>query len=568
VIGKEKRRQSVATRLIAGGATLALAAVVTAGAPAGASTVGVGTTNTTTSVLTLQLGQGGSLLNLALLTDRGGANIDPHAGTLGAAASLIPLSITSQALHLNISLPPITTGQPGGTASASGSALSLTSLGVPASLATATIDPTALASSYVAGAAHSTMSSAQVNDLSLVGGGLASINLLASSLGADALTAQADGTRGVQIGNVNLLDLGALLQGLGVSLASLPLSALSTLTSQLGLPLPGLNAGTTLADEVNGLSATLTSLRQALVGATTSITTPVDAVAQGVLGALKLPIPTVGSLVTSVNNEITQVQTLLVGLVTSALNSLDSFPLVQLSATTLGIATTAADELSDSSAGVSATPINLTVAGIKLPTVDPGATLATVDGIIGQADSTLNSLLGTLGLPANLLSLSFLNEDHDVAQEANYISSAAGLNLLTLKVAPLDPTAVLKAVTSLVGPTLTSILGSSPSTTGLGASNAMSTLEGLLGQAAPLLNGTELQIASLAGASTYTFAPVPAAGNPPTNTPAAPIPVNLPHTGGDPALAIAGLILAAVGVGAVRWRRVAVARHDRLSDVV
>ncbi|HEY2428980.1 MAG TPA: hypothetical protein VGI06_08630, partial [Acidimicrobiales bacterium] len=345
----------------------AVAGVVVGAAPASASTVGVGTTNTKTSVLTLQLGQNGSLLNLGLLTDTGGANIDPHGGTLGSATSLVPITLSSPALHLNLSTPAVATSQPGGQSNASSPALTLSSLGVPAALAAATIKPAALHSDYAAGAAHSTMTAAEVDGLSVVGGALANISLLASNLGADALTGQADGNRGVQIGNVNLLDLGALLQGLGVNLSSLPVGAVSQLLTQLNLPVPNVAGGTSLAGDVTNLSNTLTSLRQTLVGATTQITTPVDQTVAPILGQLNLPVPTTGALVSQVNADITSVQNTLVSLLTGVLSKLDSFPLVQLAATQLGINETAADTVGDSVAAVNVAPLKLTVAGVSLP---------------------------------------------------------------------------------------------------------------------------------------------------------------------------------------------------------
>jgi len=531
---------------------LAVVGVMVGGVPASAATVGVGTTNTKTSVLTLELGQNGSLLDLGLLTDTGGANIDPHAGTLNAGASLVPVTLSSSALNLHLSTPAISTLQPGGSAAAAGQALTLGALGVPAALATATIKPAALASSYVAGAAHSTMSAAEIDNLTLAGGALASIDLLSSTLGADALTGQADGTRGVQVGTIKLLDLGALLKGLGIDLTSLPIGALSQLASQLNLPLPDLAGGSDLASEVASLSAALTSLRQSLVTATTTVTQPVDALAQSLLGQLDLPIPTVGSLVTTLNATIATVQTDLTTLLTTVLSSLDSIPLVQISGTSLGISTTAADTVSDSSAAVTVAPLTITVAGITLPTINPEAAVSTVNGVLAQANNALNNLLGSLGLPANLLSLSLLDQAHSVSQEFDYTSAAAGVTMLTAKIAAINPAVITAALSKLTGTTASSLLGSTPLGSLLGSSNAMAALDSLLGQAAPLLGGAQLQIASLAGASTYTFAPVPGA---PTTTPMAAPPVNLPHTGANPELAIAGVILFVMALAAARWRR-------------
>jgi hypothetical protein len=199
-------------------------------------------------------------------------------------------------------------------------------------------------------------------------------------------------------------------------------------------------------------------------------------------------------------------------------------------------------------------PLTVTVAGVSLP-INPQAAVNTVNGIVSQANGALNNLLGTLGLPTNLVSLALLDEAHSVSQEHDYTSAAAGVTLITAKIAAIDPSVITGALSKLTGTTASSLLGSTPLGSVLPSSGAMSTLDGLLGQVAPLLGGAQLQIASLAGASTYTFAPV-ASPSTPAAAPSAPLPVNLPHTGGDPALAVIGVILAALAVGAIRWRRV------------
>src|SRR5581483_5891351 len=125
-------------------------------------------------------------------------------------------------LHLNLSTPPISTLSPGGNTTAESQPLTLTSLGIPALLATATLKPADLHSQFASTAAHSQMSAAEIDNLGLVGGALASVDLLSSTLGADAITSQADGARAVNIGTLKLLDLGALLKGIGADLTSLP----------------------------------------------------------------------------------------------------------------------------------------------------------------------------------------------------------------------------------------------------------------------------------------------------------------------------------------------------------
>ena len=538
------------TRVVSSALAATVVSVVVGAAPSGATTPGVGTTTTKTSVLTVQLGQNGSLLNLGILTDTGGANIDSHGGTPQAATSLVPLTLSVPALHLDLSTPAITTLAPGGPSDAQSQAITLAGLGVPAAIATATIKPAALHSELTSLGAKSSIIAAEVDNVTLVGGALASIDLLSSKLGADALGASADGARGVNLGSIKLLDLGALLKGLGADLAALPLGGVSDLVNKLGLQLPGLTAGATLSDTVASLSTTLTQLRNTLVGATSTITGTVDSATQGILAGLKLPIPTVGSLVSDVNATISTVQDTLTGLLKTALSALDSFPLVQISGAQFGVATKAADTVANSIAQIGLSPLQITVAGIKLPAIDINSAVDTINGVLAQGNSVLGGLLKTLGLPDKLLSLSLLDQAKNVSQNGAYTTATAGLNVLDLKIAGLDPSVVLNAVSSLTGPVVGSLLGSSALGGLLGSSSSMGALNGLLGQTASLLNGAQIQVASLASASTYTVA-TPPAGNP--TAPATP--TSLPHTGGDPALAIIGTLTAVAALAGLRYRR-------------
>src|ERR1700722_4318286 len=128
------------TRVLSSALAATVVTVGVAAAPASASTTpaGVGGTTTTSSVLSLKIG---SLLNLGLLTDTGGESIDPSTGKLQAAGSLVPITLASPLLHLDLSTPAVSTLQPGGSADALGQALTLAGLGIPALLASGTLKP-------------------------------------------------------------------------------------------------------------------------------------------------------------------------------------------------------------------------------------------------------------------------------------------------------------------------------------------------------------------------------------------------------------------------------------------
>jgi len=91
------------TRLVAGGAALALAAGVIAGPASHAADSSAGTSETTTRVLEVELGSGGSLLGLSLVGEEGAATTT---GAASALARLRTFDITSGAVSaLNINGP-------------------------------------------------------------------------------------------------------------------------------------------------------------------------------------------------------------------------------------------------------------------------------------------------------------------------------------------------------------------------------------------------------------------------------------------------------------------------------
>ena len=534
-------------RILAASTAASLAGLAIGAGPAGASASGVGSTLTKTTVLSVQLGQGGSLLNLNVLADTGNASIDPHSGVPSAVASLSPLSVSSSVLHLNAAVPALQTKAPGGPSDIAGQALNLSSLGIPAALASGSVQAAALHSDFATTAAHSSMSDAEIDNLTLAGGALLSISQLSSSLGAAAITADANGFRGVNVGTIKALDLGALLKGLGINPATLPVPTVSALLAQLGTAVPGLPAGVSLNNFVTQLNNSLTSLRATLNTSLTQVTGTVDSTTQSLLGSLGISAPTLTSTVSQVNTVIDQVQAQLVSVLTNGLAALDSAPLVVVQATQLGITTKAADTLANSAVGVSVAPLKVTVAGVTLPTLDATSVVSTVNSALATATGALNSLVGSLGLPANLLGISALDQAKSLTTSGGYVNAVAGLTGLTLKIAAIDPTAVTTALSKLTGPTVSSLLGGAVSQLSLPATNAMGAVNTLLGSLAPLTGGATVQIASLTSASTFTATP---ATTTVTHTNA------LPHTGRDGRFALIGMLLAALALAAVRWVRV------------
>src|SRR4029077_14908657 len=101
----------------------------------------------------------------------------------------------------------------------------------------------------------------------------------------------------------------------------------------------------------------------------------------------------------------------LVAVLTQGLSALDSAPLVQVAATSVGVNTKAADTLAHSAVSITTAPISVTVAGISLPALDATSLAAAINGALSSANTALDGLLGKLGLPANLVSLSLLDQN-------------------------------------------------------------------------------------------------------------------------------------------------------------
>src|SRR5438874_1922934 len=329
------------------GAAVSLAALLGATAAAGgtaaAATKGVGNTRATTTVLNIGLGSNGSLLNVRVGGDDGTANIDPKVGTpSSAASSLSPLTSTSSVSALNLSLPKVSVSS---TGAADNKSVPSISLATP--LSTGSISPLSLSAvvDKVNGAASGLNSS--LTNVTVVGG-LLSVPTATSSLGAAAKPGDADGLRGLSIPSIQVLNVGAVLQGLGINPASLQLGQVGNALTALNVTVPdGSNpnlTGAQLVTLVNSISTVLnTGLPTGISGVlpATPLSDPTLASLLGPIGAL-IPggIPpadtTVGQLVTTLQGEITSV-------LTGALSGIANAPLLQVNNILVGISTKAAD---------------------------------------------------------------------------------------------------------------------------------------------------------------------------------------------------------------------------------
>ena len=570
----EKKKFGV--RLVAGAAALCLTAVLVAPSPAGAQAPeGVGTSKAAHTLLSLQLGNAGSLLNLGILADTAQSTIDSALEPANAYSKLVPVSLASGLLpnigNLVSALPTFESRTPGGQPSVSGSALNLGGqsglLGLPLSLLGGSLIPSSLTSALDGQGARSGIDT-KLLDLSLVSGllKLASVgNILSTNAGLPAAT----GTRTLGVDAISLLNLGDLLAGLNLDLAKLPLNIVSTLLSALQLPLALPGGAADLKSAVDGLTATITGILGQVTGNNALLSSVVNTVpgVSSLLSGLNLTtlLPLGGSSLVplqsldlglgTVQGLLNTLQGTLTGLLGSALNLLGNLPLLKLDGASIGATTKAADTLANSVADVTAKIGGLNVLGLQLPGVD----LVSVGNLLSSITTQLGNVLGIIDPSLkDLVKIGILEKATSLTTANGYNNALAGIDILSLKITP--PALLTNLVSTLTGNGALSalgILGSAGASTaalpvlGGGLLN-LGNLLNLPATVGALAQGLTLKVGSVTSSSQFRVASAPAPA-----AVAAPVPVEtLPRTGGDTrTLGLLAAGMATLALGVRRWAR-------------
>ena len=545
------------TRMIAAAATLTalLGAVVGAG-PAGASPSGVGTSKATDTILNVALGNAGSLFNLRVLGDDGSASIDPTVAKPSAAAtSLTALTAKSTSLPaigaINTTLGQFS-AQSTGAQQTTGSPVSLTT---PSSgplagfVANGSVNPATLTAAVDSTGARAGLNTV-LNDVSLAGGLLSlptvSGSKPSSNLGANALTGAADGLRGLSIPSLQVLNLGAVLQGLGIDVTKLPLTTVTGLLTQLQETVAA-NGGVLSPNAVKTLIDGIGTQLTALSGQTG--TDPLSGLPGGdptstIVGLLPAGV----TAPVTVDDALAALNTQLTDLLNSLLGALTNAPLLEVDNVQAGLVTKAADTVANSVATVTASLGRVWVGNIVVTDgVDLGSTAAQVSSLVNGVASQVNGVLTTLdpGL-AGLVSVKVLDQNKSITSSGGYTHALASLTALHVAV---TPPAALTSIVRGLNASETPISGLFPQgSTPDPVSQLMSTLNSTLGVSA-LGGGATVDAVSLSSTSDFT---VPA--SPGTVTPNAPSGTLAVTGSGTQLLGLAGLLLLALGVTA-RWLR-------------
>ena len=567
--------------------TAALATTVIAASaftgPAAAQAAGVGTSLTSTKVLTAQLGENGQLLDLLLLGDEARSTVDPAVAAPEAFSRLTAVTAKTAIVPNN----PINLTQGVFEARSNGAnevpivATPISGItGVPAALGpvlTGTVDAGKLTAKLTDGVASSGLNTS-ISNVNAVGG-LVSVASLKSTLDSAASGATSSATRGASVTDVTVLDLGNLLQGLGLPLGELTpaqvLALVDALAAQTGLPLP--SGATTATAALAQLQAALADLQGAVAvasPATTTVTSVVDSTTTTLLGTIggltgvTLTLPTdtttvVSTVLTTLNAAIDELQELIDRIYAEGLKALDSLALLRLEGVEVGVTTKAVETVEGSVAQVTGKIGKVFVGGVELPGLDLTSTVAQVNAAVAAVNTKLASVLGVIdpGL-ANLVKVSVLDQATSIVADGGYIRSRAGITAATATVTP--PANLAAIVSGIInGADLgvaQELVGSTvplPAVSGL-----MNDLAGTLNLASSALTSpARVQIAQVLSASDYARV----AGVTTTGAPGTTGSPTLPRTGGDDVLLIGGFA-AVLALVARRFSRAPIVQAVRIKD--
>jgi hypothetical protein len=553
--------------------TAALAStVIAAGAftgPAAAQAAGVGTSLTSTKVLTAQLGDSGQVLDLLLLGDEARSTVDSAVAPAGAYSKLTSITaktaiVPSNPINLTQGVFEARSDGANEVPIAASPVASLT--GIPAALGpvlSGNVDAGRLTATLTNGVAASGLN-ASLSDIKAVGG-LVTLGSLKSSLDSATSGASSAANRGASVNDVTVLDLGALLQGLGLPLGELTpaqvIALVDGLAAQTGLPLP--SGTTTLAQAVAALNGAITDLSATIAtvpAATSDITNAIDATTGTLLGTvgsvtgITVPLPsttqTVAEAVATVQALVSQVQALINDLLAKGLAALDNLSLLRLEGVDVGVTTKAVDTVAGSVASVNGKIGKIFVGGVALPGVDLLTSAATVSSTVATINDKLASVLGTVSPDlAGLVKVSVLDQATSVVSEGGYTRSRAGITAASATVTPpANLAAIVKAVTDQVGVAEKLAAANVPVPAVSGLMNDLGASLNLASSA--LTSPAKVQIASVLSASDFRLAAATTtAGAPGSGAP------SLPRTGGGNDLLLLGGLAAVLALAVRRFTR-------------
>ncbi|HEX9682303.1 MAG TPA: hypothetical protein VGA13_04430 [Acidimicrobiales bacterium] len=557
--------------LAAAAVTAVLGASV--GAPtAGAASTGVGDAASDLTVLSVEIGD---VISLDLLSDGARSSIMTTGDGPVATASLTPVHVVAPAASIDQRVGEVKTETDGAKDQEETAVLT-----VPADLAgiaSGSLNPASLSSIVDSAGARSSLQTALTQFR--VAGALLGIDQVAVDTSTVAAPTGSDSTRVATADSFTVLELGALMEGLGIPVETISLASLLDVLEAMGLPVGDLGTVTNVTDDVvahldaiseldgvlDGLlgGASLSGSGFVVAGLLDDLTDLVDDLegelegdpitelsdeVLATLAELGIDAPTLTDIdaVTAVLDEVVA---MLDPILSQIAISAATANLLGVEGLEANLATIAREAIADSSAAVDAGIGSVVVGGIGIPGVDLLNTAAEIDAVAAATTDQLNGVLGSihpgLGFLADvpdLLSVSFLDEGTSVTESDGVVTSLASLTAITVTITP--PTDLDTIVADLAAGTgLADLLGALdlPIPAGIdGGADAFSAAISSTG--APLSDGATVEV--LGFSNSATFSPSSAGGGVPGGG-------SLPSTGMETTLPllVGGLaVLAALGV--------------------
>jgi hypothetical protein len=539
-------------------AVVTIVAAAAFAGPAGAvSSPGAGTALSSTKLVSAKIGDQASILDLTVLGDEAQASIDSKAGAPGAYARLRLAKVASSIIPTN----PVTNGNFGEFEAKNTGPTS-----VPiASAAFPTVSPI-LSGNLTPGVLNATLSSniadsglnIELSNVNAVGG-LVSVGTVKSNLSSTSGVDSSTASRALTVKDVNVLDLQAFLQGLGISLPNLTVAQVAALVdglaATLGLPLP--SGQTTVAGAVAAINGAIGNLQTAIAGTpanVAAVTSKIDTTTGTLLGTLGVvsPLPngstaTVSDATSLVNSVISDLQAQLNLIATNGVKALIALPLLRLEGVEVGVTAKAVQKATDSVASVTGKVGKVMVGNVSLAGIDLLNNVDAINASVGSINAKLASVLGGIdsGL-ANLVKVSVLDKATEVTNVGGYTKASAGITGIT---ATITPPAALKAIVAAINDAnvtgqVADVL-SAPQLSALGLSGLMNQLASTLSLGASALTSpTVVKVAEVLAASNYRNA----TGTTPTTTSTG----ELPRTGTQSFLLL-GVAAALLAFGARRF---------------
>lgn len=574
--------------------TMTLLGAITSLGSARAATTGVGTSQVSTTVLDVQLGDDGAVLGIRLLADDARATIDPKVAAGAAHSRITPVAVSSDTVTaLNKSSGVKESKQPGGEADVTTGSVNLAEpadgVTIDPAVLSGTLGLANLASEAAADQAKAAIEAKLTN--AVAAGGLLSVDGVTSTVAGQALATESSSVRSVKADKVVVLDLGALLAGLNILITDLPLpvvadlldtleTTVGTLTgAQLEAAVADLQADIdAVQDEIDGLEAlsalpgTVADTADALntIGATLGVGDLLTDETVTDVTAITDPAAQLDAVIDELQLVVDDLTDDLADLLDEIVATLDGLALLTVNAVEVSVTTKAADTEGSSVADVTAKIGGIEVGGKELPGVNLIDALSTIDATLDNVDTIIENSLKTVDSRlGSLVDVAVFERrsGHGVSTADGYTKAVDGITALSVAITP--PAELADIITTITGTAgslgdlLTSVGSTLPT---LDAAMTTLTTQTNTGSAGALGDGGTVRLASIDNSSDFapqlTTAPGGGTG---TGTGTESPRTSLAATGANSTIPLTALamLLIALGLGFREWVRMPAPRRTQ-----